>query len=207
MSAESFDPDARDWRLRADVAARLEDRRRLLSVLHRHLRDPGLLGELEVAIPGDTVMTHDAGSLFVYATDRALIGRAREAIEAVLAHDSVTGQFAVAHWSEQLDEWVDPEDHTANMSAHVQDAGRIQTRTLVASTGKEIRAEFEQSLQNWASELGLELQIVEHPHLLTSQVGFTVSGPARKLDEFAEGLRAEERATIRTERAVITSPL
>jgi hypothetical protein len=49
--------------------------------------------------------------------------------------------------------------------------------------------------------------VIDHPHLLSGQVGFTVTGSKRKLDEFAEGLRAEERATIRTETQVMLSPL
>jgi hypothetical protein len=78
---------------------------------------------------------------------------------------------------------------------------------LVALVGREIREEFEQSMRGWADRLGLRLEIVEHPHLLDSQVAFTVSGPARKVEEFATGLAAEERQTIRTERTVMLSPL
>jgi len=55
--------------------------------------------------------------------------------------------------------------------------------------------------------LGLECKLVEHPHLLTTQVAFTVTGHKRKIDEFAQGLKAEELATMRTERAVMLSPL
>jgi hypothetical protein len=53
----------------------------------------------------------------------------------------------------------------------------------------------------------LECAIIEHPHLLTTQVAFTVTGPKRKIDEFSRGLTAEEWATIRTERTVMLSPL
>jgi hypothetical protein len=49
--------------------------------------------------------------------------------------------------------------------------------------------------------------VIEHPHLLTIQVAFTVTGSKRKIDEFADGLRAEELATMRAERAVMMSPL
>jgi hypothetical protein len=62
-------------------------------------------------------------------------------------------------------------------------------------------------MREWAEKLGLGIEIHEHPHLLTTQVAFTVTGPGRKIDEFAEGLRAEELATMRTERAVMLSPL
>jgi hypothetical protein len=70
-----------------------------------------------------------------------------------------------------------------------------------------IRAEFEQSMREWADRLGLECTIVEHPHILRTQVAFTVTGPKGKIDEFARGLRAEEWETIRAERWVVASPL
>ncbi len=53
----------------------------------------------------------------------------------------------------------------------------------------------------------MSYEVVEHPHLLSSQAAFTVTGPARKVDEFAAAMSAEERATIRTETAVMSSPL
>ena len=52
-------------------------------------------------------------------------------------------------------------------------------------------------MEAWASKLGLRCEIIEHPHMLTTQVAFTVTGPRRRIDEFAEGLRDEEVATLR----------
>ncbi len=78
---------------------------------------------------------------------------------------------------------------------------------MVASAGRMVRAEVEQTMRDWADKLGLKCEVIEHPHLLTTQVAFTVTGPKRKVDEFAQGLRAEELATMRTERAVMMSPL
>jgi hypothetical protein len=77
----------------------------------------------------------------------------------------------------------------------------------VASAGKLVRSELEHTMSEAVERLGLELEIHEHPHLFTTQVVFTVTGQRRKLDEFAEGLRAFELATMRTERAVMLSPL
>jgi hypothetical protein len=70
-----------------------------------------------------------------------------------------------------------------------------------------VRAEVEQTMREWAAKLDLRCELIEHPHLLTTQVAFTVTGPKRKIDEFAQSLRAEELATMRTERAVMLSPL
>jgi hypothetical protein len=93
------------------------------------------------------------------------------------------------------------------LAAAQHDTEQQETRTLVASAGRLVRAEFEQSLLEWASELGVQCKVFEHPHLLKTQVGFTVTGSKRKLDEFAQGLKAEERAVFRTERTVMLSPL
>ncbi len=60
---------------------------------------------------------------------------------------------------------------------------------------------------NSAGELGVECMIVEHPHLLTTQIGFTVTGPKRKVEEFARGLAAQERATFLADTVVMLSPL
>ena len=89
----------------------------------------------------------------------------------------------------------------------MRDADAVETRTVVASAGKLIRAEFEQSLREWATRLDVECEIVEHPHLLLTQVGFTVTGPKRKVEEFVQGVSAEELTSIRLERHVIVSHL
>ena len=79
----------------------------------------------------------------------------------------------------------------------MRDADAVETRTVVASAGKLVRAEFEQSLREWATRLGVECEVVEHPHLLLTQVAFTVTGPKRKVDEFVHGVTAEEIMSIR----------
>ena len=118
----------------------------------------------------------------------------------------------MSHFDERLDQWrqTDPaltgEEKRIDEAAE-RDAEALETRTMVASAGKLIRASFDQTMLDWAEKLGLECKIIEHPHLLTSQVAFTVTGSKRKIDEFAEGLNAEEVATMRAERAVMLSPL
>jgi len=158
------------------------------------------------------VVTHDGKLLFAYAADETTIKAARDAIEYVLRHDEIGASIRLSHWDDQLDDWRQtdppptPEQQRAE-DADRHDAETIETRTMIASVGKEIRAEFEQSMLNSAVELGIECKILEHPHLLTTQVGFTVTGPKRKVEEFAQGLTAEERATFRIDRAVMLSPL
>jgi hypothetical protein len=111
-----------------------------------------------------------------------------------------------------LDEWEQVDPTLAGDARSEREAARrseetVQTRTLVALAGREVRGEFEETMTAWAQRLGIECRIEEHTNLLSTQVAFTVSGPARKLDEFAEGLRAEGTATMRVERGMMLSPL
>jgi hypothetical protein len=175
-------------------------------------RAPDVVEEIGEAVPHDAVITHDSNLLFAYAASEAALQSARSAIEAVLRRDGVKATIAVSHWDEELDEWLQTDPPASAEQRRIEraaerDAETVQTRTMVASSGKQVRSEFEQTMRDWAGKLGLECTVIEHPHLLTTQVAFTVTGPKRKLDEFAQGLRAEELATMRTEREVMLSPL
>ncbi len=207
---ESFDPDERDYRLQVELD--VEDTVRSLHGLLGRLRGPSVDRQIEERLAHDVVITHDGKLLFAYAAAEGTLRVARSAIEDVLRADGVHASMRVSHWDERRDVWrqTDPAlgaDAKRAEDAAERDAETVETRMLVASSGKMVRAELEQSMLNWADELAVECKIVEHPHLLTTQVGFTVTGPKRKLDEFSQGLRAEEHATIRTERAVMLSPL
>ncbi len=204
--AETWDPDERDWRLMADIGP--APSHGFLSGLMEHVRDPGVMSELKAAVAEDVVITHDGNRLFAYAAGRAQIERAREAIQAVLDRDSIQTEVKLNHWDEELDDWVDPDDASPERVKEREAATATATRTLVAQAGKWVREELEKSMQVWAGELGVQCEVLERsPHLLDDQIAFTITGPARKLDEFEAGLHAEEAATIRTERQVMISPL
>jgi hypothetical protein len=199
-----------DWRMQAEL--HVEETRGALHDLLGRVRGPDVVREIESSVPDDVVITHDGKLLFAYAADAATLAAARGAIEDVLRGDGVDATVRVSHWDDERDRWrqVDPPLSAAEQQledAAERDDEALETRTLVASSGKMIRAEFEQTMREWAGRLELQCAIVEHPHLLTTQVAFTVTGPKRKIDEFARGLREEEWQTIRSERWVIASPL
>ncbi|HEY4809963.1 MAG TPA: hypothetical protein VIH71_02795 [Solirubrobacteraceae bacterium] len=200
-----------DWRLSAELD--VQDTAGSLHELIGRLRgSEELVGAIEGVVPHDVVITQDGKLLFAYAAEEGTLTAVRGAIEDVLRREQIDATVRISHWDDRLDEWrqTDPppsSEEAASEAVSEREAGAIETRTLVVSTGREIRAEFEQTMRNWAAKLDLECLLVEHGHLLTTQVCFTVTGPKRKIDEFADGLRAEERATIRTERVVMSSPL
>lgn len=193
-----------DWRLKAELDA--ADTRSVLDRLLGRLRGPDVVQEVGTAVGHDVVITHNGKLLFAYAETELALAGARTAIESVLRRDSVSASICVSHEWRQIDPPLTG-DAKRIEDAVERDAEALETRTMVASSGKLIRAEFEQSMRDWAEKLGLECQLVEHHHLLTTQVAFTVAGQKRKIDEFARGLKAEELATMRTERAVMMSPL
>jgi hypothetical protein len=203
-------PDEQDWRLKAEL--HVAEHRGRLDRLVGSVHDPQVVRDAGKAVPHDVAITHDGKLLFAYAASEESMRAARGAIESVLAQDGVQASICVSHWDPDRNSWhqVDPPlDAQAQQSeAEAEhDADTVETRTMVASAGKLVRAEVEASMQAWAEKLGLKCEVVEHPHMLTTQVAFTVTGPRRRIDEFAAGLRAEEVATMRAESAVMISPL
>jgi hypothetical protein len=192
----------KDWRLQAEFEAGA-DHGALHDLLGR-VRGPDVVKELEGQVSDDVVITHDGQQLFAYAADEAKLAAARGAIEQVLRNDGIGVAVRVSHWDDELDQWRQTDPPPSAEQATVQEAAdrsdeTPETRTLIAKAGKLVRSEFEQSMDNWAAELGLECKIIEHPHLLSTQVAFTVTGPKRKVDEFAKGLNAEGWAFVRGE--------
>jgi hypothetical protein len=199
-----------DWRLQAELD--VGDARGALHGLISRLRGPDVVKEVQATVPHDVVITHDGKLLFAYAADEATVRAARSAIEGVLQHDGIAATVRLSRWDDEFDRWqqIDPPasaEEKRTQDAADRDADAIETRTMVASSGKLVRAEFEQSMLDWAAKLGLECEIIEHPHLLTTQVGFTVTGSKRKIDEFSQGLSAEGWAAVRAETGVMLSPL
>jgi hypothetical protein len=199
-----------NWRLKAELDA--DNARGALDRLLGRVRGPDVVEDVGEAVPHDVAITHDGKLLFAYAASEPALKIARSAIEAVLRREGVEAKITVSHWDERFDEWLQVDPPLTGQvkraeEANERDAEQVETRSMVVSTGKVIRAEVEQTMREWADKLGLKCEVIEHPHLLTTQVAFTVAGPRRKIDEFAEGLRAEELATMRTERAVMLSPL
>jgi hypothetical protein len=202
--------DEKDWRLQATLGTavagaspnRLSERFSSRHALH----------ELRAGVPHDVVVTHDGDRLFAYAASESLLTSARQAIERTLSRTGVSANVRISHWDDELDDWLqtDPPPDAQQQSkrdAVRRDADSIETRTVVASAGSLIRGEFEQSLGEWAKRLGVECEVIEHRHLLSTQVGFTVTGPKRKVEEFIQGVTAEELASIRIERNVIFSQI
>lgn len=201
--------DDQGWRLRTTVEG-AGDHGVLDRVLGR-FRGPGLADEVTSAVADDVVVTHDGSLLFAYAATEPALTAARSAIEGVLATDGLSASLVVSRWDEGRDEWVQtdppPAEGEAAGAASAADEDAVETRTMVAVAGRSIRVEFEATMLAWAERLGLKCEIVEHPHLLSTQVAFTLTGPRRRINEFAQGLSAEGASTMRSEREVLISPL
>jgi hypothetical protein len=202
--------DEKDWRLLADLD--IPEPHASLHTLVERLRGRDVAGEVRAVAPHDVVITHDGNELFAYAADAALLAAARHALEDTLRQDGIAARIRVSHWDDDLDDWrqTDPApsaDEQSTQAVAERSARELETRTVVASAGNLVRGEFEQSLREWAQRLGVECEVVDSPHLLSTQIGFTVTGPRRKVQEFVQGVKAEELASIRIERSVMLSQI
>jgi hypothetical protein len=199
-----------DWRLQAHLDSPASHS--ALQGLLGHLRGPHVISDVKAAVAPDVVITHNENTLFAYAASEDALAQARGAIEAALQSDGVPASIVLSRWDEQFDRWLQtdpPPTAEEKLSEQNRESAEltVETRTLVASVGKMIRPEVEQTMTAWAQKLGLKVELIEHPHLLTSQVAFTVTGPKHEIDEFRRALNEEERQTIRAERQVMVSQL
>jgi hypothetical protein len=201
--------EQQDWRLEVELDGS-DDGHGLDRLLHRVRGDGGQVeSELRSAVSHDLVVTHDGRLLFAYAGSPSALSEARRTIEYAMQGDGHPPQIVVSHWNSELDDWqrIDPPPATAGVAdAGPRDERDVTTRTLVCTAGKVVRETLEQSMLQRARELDVQCSIVEHPHLLTTQVAFTVTGPRRKLNEFRAGLEAEGFATIRAD-SLVMNPL
>lgn len=212
MASEASVDAEQDWRLKAELH-RADVHLSLHEVIARLRGSDDLLGEIKTMAPHEVVITHDGRLLFAYAATQPALRAARDAIESVLSSEGIEASLYLSHWDDHHDRWLQTDPPLSAEESQAEQAEEssedtVQTRTLVAHSGRMVRAEFEQTMRECANRLGLECELIEqHPHLLTLQVGFTVTGPKRKLDEFAQALEAEGWAYVLTETGVMASPL
>jgi hypothetical protein len=196
MSDESTLDQQPDWRL--EVVAEGANTGRLDELV------AGLAGNTD-----DVVITHDGNRVFAYAPNHASLVLVRADVESALQEDGITATVRSSHWDDDLDDWrqIDPPPTAEQDAAAARDSEAIETRTIVASAGRLVRKELEDGMTASAKDLDLELTIVEHRHLLSTQVAFTVTGPRRKLDEFRDEILASGWASIRLDNQLLISPL
>ena len=196
--------DDEDWRLRIDFGAKHD-----LDVLLARVRDLGAVSADAATSDtnGDGVFTHDGKTFFAYAGSKASLDRARAAIEQGMRATRATGGIVTSRWDQGISEWrqVDPPP-TADAGCEVArarssaDADQPEACTTVCDIGKAIRKPFEEQASVFAQNLGLEYSIEEHPHLLSTQVAFTVSGSQKSVSAFVSYLKNEARTSARVGR-------
>jgi hypothetical protein len=199
--------DDQDWRLQLDL-----DEATDLDGLVSRVRGGAeeFQRDTKHVLGDDVVLTHDGEKFFAYAPSENSIEAARHAIESLLTQEQRRATVRVSHWDDALAAWLqtdpplsDSENDQARTAAeeHLRereaDAARTESRTVVATAGKLVRKSFEEQMLNYARSLGLECSLVEHPHLLSTQIAFKVTGPASEVDEFASYVDVQARSGTR----------
>jgi chorismate-pyruvate lyase len=199
--------DDQDWRLRVELAD--------AAGFHGRLRDAHHFErELEPLVADEVVLSYNDDTLFAYANTEAAIREVRRAVEHQLSSDGASGAIVVSHWDDDLGDlgdWhqVDPpeapstaaleeDEHHEHELAQEREE-RVVTRTYVVNAGRLVNEYFERSAQVEAKEAGVELSFTEHPHLLTTQIAFTLTGPAGKVEDVIGDMKARAGALTRLE--------
>ncbi|HET6448066.1 MAG TPA: hypothetical protein VFG31_03070 [Conexibacter sp.] len=187
-----------DWRLRAafdvrngvaDVFERLRGRERFLG------------SEVGGLLPFGVVLSRRDDALFVYAATRSGIDGARVEIERVVCAMGLSADVRVSRWDDGLGKWrqIDPPlaggEHELD-DVRAREASRPQTRELSCLVGRLDRPFVEGPLLDFAQRRGLDCTVEGKRHLLSVRLTFSVSGPAYKLDEFADQVRHVVRSQL-----------
>lgn len=194
--------DDQDWRLQVDLAGSTDPERLLGDLRSSH----GAHDATRPLIGDDVVLTHDGSTLFAYAVSENSLQAIRKAIEAALSGNGHSAKIRTSHWEQARLSWcqTDPPLAEGETDDPEHASGNdVTTRTLVCSVGKLIRTSFEQIMSEAAQDYVLKCEIIEHPHLLSTQIAFHLTGSQRSIDEFADCLKAEARATIRVDPGLI----
>jgi hypothetical protein len=194
-----------DWRLQAVLNGSAEHHGPFERLIGRTRDEYGrAAAEAQEGVGDEVAITHDGERLFAYANEREVLADVRRAIESACEHHGLTATFTVSHWDTGYDRWrqVDPPESEAEAEAsRAEDlAGdTVETQTVVVSSGRSLQTSLEQAMADWAEKLGLECEIVEHPHLLSTQVAFKITGPRRRIEEFRAALKTDSWTSIRAD--------
>jgi hypothetical protein len=194
-------PEEQDWRL----VAELEGPGNHHGLLDRARDKYGKTAhEARAGVGEGVAITHDGHRVFAYAASEAALASAREGIAAACGDHGLTATYVVSHWDDDLDRWrqvdpPEPAEQAERTRARDLEGETMETQTLVCSAGGTVRAPLEQAMREYADRLGLECEVVEHPHLLQTQVAFTLTGPRRRIAEFRSALEQESWTSIRAD--------
>ena len=198
--------DDQDWRLRVDI----DDP----SALHERLRGARHFErELEPLIADDVVLSHDDDTVFAYANTSASIEEVRRVVQRQLAEDGLTAEARVAHWDDGSATWLAPGDAPPNQATSPREGAAspeppvddpIVTRTYAETSGKLVRHYFENVVAGEAESRGVKLSIVEHPHLLTTQLAFNLTGPSSAVKAVIDAIQTDAGTVTRFESANLT---
>lgn len=210
--------DVQSWRMQFEVA---------------HGTHPDdLRRELRASIPEDVVLTHDGRAFFLYATTQEALNDASAAIELATRQQPLAKPPCISHWEDDLARWlqVDPpvDEQQAQAPGRVSEprgdqkqtqdasgqAGEEQEpdphrgephaeRALACVVGRLIRKSFEAEMREVAASLALDCDIVEHPHLLDTQVLFNVRGSPADIRAFQSSLNGAAKATMHIDPGLI----
>ncbi|MBS1846090.1 MAG: hypothetical protein JST53_16875 [Actinobacteria bacterium] len=119
-----------DWRLQIDL-----DDAGVSGQISDHLRAAELEHDLETAFDQRVIVSHEGETIYLYAGDRAQLGKAQRVVQGQLDQKGWNAKFELRHWHEVAEDWEDPEA--------VESADEVPPSTEPGELAEfEVRVEF-----------------------------------------------------------------
>jgi hypothetical protein len=193
-----------DWRLEFELAVGSHPDR--------------LYGRLRDSLEDEIVLTHKGARFYAYAASEQQLRSARAFVDVVTYEHGLARPAKISGWEPELLIWRQIDPPISDQEARAQSRraaaererepesrlnGPSAQRTVAALVGGPLRQPFEAEMLQLAASLGLGCEIVEHPHLLTTQVLFNLMGARRDIQSFESQLNRVARATMRVDPGLI----
>jgi hypothetical protein len=93
-----------DWRLEVNLADK-----GLVGQVTDLLRSAELHHELAVDLDRRVILSHEGGTMYLYAGDREQLDQARPVIEGIVESKGWNAEFVLRHWHKEAEDWEDPD--------------------------------------------------------------------------------------------------
>ncbi len=134
-----------DWRLQIEL-----DDAGVSGQISDHLRAAELEHDLETAFDRRVIVSHEGGTIYLYAGERGQLEKAQRVVQGQLDQKGWDGKFELRHWHEVAEDWEDPDvaESTAETPPSTEPGGVAEFEVRVEFSSHGEAREFAKKLED-----------------------------------------------------------